>query len=100
MQGAVPGEPSFSSSRATEGYYALRREDDADKETVMFVVSSLKSVLKEVGAQGSGQLGSAGAATLVWAGKPQLGNAAWGASFPSERALPAGGFGSVHTPSP
>ncbi len=35
-----------------------------------------------------------------WAGKPQLGNAAWGASFPSERALPAGGFGSVHTPSP
>ena len=25
---------------------------------------------------------------------------AWGASFPSERALPAGGFGSVHTPSP
>ena len=27
-------------------------------------------------------------------------NAAWGASFPSERALPAGGFGSVHTPSP
>ena len=29
-----------------------------------------------------------------------LGNAAWGASFPSERALPAGGFGSVHTPSP
>ena len=37
---------------------------------------------------------------LVWAGKHQLGNAAWGASFPSERALPAGGFGSVHTPSP
>ena len=35
-----------------------------------------------------------------WAGKPQLGNAAWGASFPSERALPAGGFRSVHTPSP
>src|SRR5574340_1522635 len=34
---------------------------------------------------------------LVWAGKHQLGNAAWGASFPSERALPAGGFGSVHT---
>ncbi|XP_070646629.1 serine hydrolase-like protein 2 isoform X3 [Bos indicus] len=33
--------------KATEGYYALRREDDADKETVMFVVSSLKSVLKE-----------------------------------------------------
>ena len=32
--------------------------------------------------------------------KHQLGNAAWGASFPSERALPAGGFGSVHTPSP
>ena len=37
---------------------------------------------------------------LVWAGKHQLGHAAWGASFPSERALPAGGFGSVHTPSP
>ena len=37
---------------------------------------------------------------LVWAGKHQLGNAAWGVSFPSERALPAGGFGSVHTPSP
>ena len=37
---------------------------------------------------------------LVWAGKHQLGNAAWSASFPSERALPAGGFGSVHTPSP
>ena len=35
-----------------------------------------------------------------WAGKPHLGNAAWGAPFPSERALPAGGFGSVHTPSP
>ena len=28
------------------------------------------------------------------------GNAAWGAPFPSERALPAGGFGSVHTPAP
>ena len=67
MQGAVPGEPSFSSSRATEGRYALRREDDTDRETVMFVVSSLKSVLKEVGAQGSGQLGSAGAARLPWA---------------------------------
>ena len=26
----------------------------------------------------------------------ELGNAAWGASFPSKRALPAGGFGSVH----
>src|SRR5574340_1713826 len=37
---------------------------------------------------------------LVWAGKHQLGNAAWGFPFPSERALPAGGFGSVHTPSP
>src|SRR5574341_1231715 len=33
---------------------------------------------------------------LVWVGKHQLGNAAWGASFPSERALPAGAFGSVH----
>ena len=33
---------------------------------------------------------------LVWAGKHQLGNAAWGASFPSERALPEGGFDSVH----
>ena len=26
---------------------------------------------------------------LDWAGKHQLGNAAWGASFPSERPLPA-----------
>ncbi|XP_055422112.1 serine hydrolase-like protein isoform X2 [Bubalus kerabau] len=33
--------------KATEGRYALRREDDTDRETVMFVVSSLKSVLKE-----------------------------------------------------
>ena len=30
----------------------------------------------------------------------EIKDAAWGASFPSERALPAGGFGSVHTPSP
>ena len=37
---------------------------------------------------------------LVWTGKQQLGNAAWGASFPSERALLAVGFGSLHSPSP
>ena len=37
---------------------------------------------------------------LVWAGKHQLGKAAWGASFPSERALLPGGFGSLHSPSP
>ena len=32
----------------------------------------------------------------VGTGKHQLGNAAWGASFPSERALPEGGFGIVN----
>ena len=37
---------------------------------------------------------------LVWAGKHQLGNEAWGPSFPSEGALLAGGFGSLHSPSP
>ena len=37
---------------------------------------------------------------LVWAGKHQLGKAAWGASFPSERALLAAGFGSLHSTSP
>lgn len=67
MQGLVPSEPPFSSSRATEGYYAVRRENDANRESIMFVTSSLKSVLKEVGVQGSGQLGSGGAARLPWA---------------------------------
>lgn len=64
MQGVVPGEPSFSSYRATEGYYAIRRENDGNREPMMFVSSSLKSVLKEVCAQGSGQLGSAGTPRL------------------------------------
>ena len=39
-------------------------------------------------------------AALSLGGEAPAWNAAWGASFPSERALPAGGFGSVHTPSP
>uniref|UniRef100_A0AC11AT40 Serine hydrolase like 2 n=1 Tax=Ovis aries TaxID=9940 RepID=A0AC11AT40_SHEEP len=33
--------------KATEGYYALRRENDGNREPMMFVSSSLKSVLKE-----------------------------------------------------
>ncbi|KAM9684512.1 serine hydrolase-like protein 2 isoform 2-T2 [Dama dama] len=33
--------------KATEGYYAVRRENDADRESIMFGTSSLKSVLKE-----------------------------------------------------
>uniref|UniRef100_A0A8C2N657 Serine hydrolase like 2 n=1 Tax=Capra hircus TaxID=9925 RepID=A0A8C2N657_CAPHI len=33
--------------KATEGYYAIRRENDGNREPMMFVSSSLKSVLKE-----------------------------------------------------
>ncbi|XP_040089101.1 serine hydrolase-like protein 2 isoform X1 [Oryx dammah] len=33
--------------KATEGYYAVRRENDGNREPMMFVSSSLKSVLKE-----------------------------------------------------
>ena len=39
-------------------------------------------------------------AALSLGGEAPAWESAWGASFPSERALPAGGFGSVHTPSP
>lgn len=77
MQGLVPGESSFSSSRATEGYYAVRRENDADRESLMFGTSSLKSVLKEVGVQGSGELGSGGAARLPWAPSLHLFSCTW-----------------------
>ena len=77
MQGLVPGESSFSSSRATEGYYAVRRENDADRESLMFGTSSLKSVLKEVGVQGSGELGSGGAARLPWAPPLHLFSCTW-----------------------
>ena len=37
---------------------------------------------------------------LVWAAKQALGNAALGALFARQRALLAGGFGSLHTPGP
>ncbi|XP_043296817.1 serine hydrolase-like protein 2 isoform X2 [Cervus canadensis] len=33
--------------KATEGYYALRRENDANRESIMFGTNSLKSVLRE-----------------------------------------------------
>ncbi|XP_055251817.1 serine hydrolase-like protein 2 isoform X1 [Moschus berezovskii] len=33
--------------KATEGYYAVRRVNDTDRELMVFVTSSLKSVLKE-----------------------------------------------------
>ncbi|XP_052495988.1 serine hydrolase-like protein 2 [Budorcas taxicolor] len=33
--------------KATEGYYAIRRENDGNREPMMFVSSSLKSVLKQ-----------------------------------------------------
>ncbi|XP_024593187.1 serine hydrolase-like protein [Neophocaena asiaeorientalis asiaeorientalis] len=34
-------------SRATQGFYDLRRENDANTELVLFVTSSLRSTLKE-----------------------------------------------------
>ena len=37
---------------------------------------------------------------LVWAAKQALGNAALGALCARQRALLAGGFGSLHTPGP
>ena len=37
---------------------------------------------------------------LVWGDKQPLGNAALGALFAGQRALLAGGFGSLHTPGP
>ena len=39
-------------------------------------------------------------AALSLGGEAPAWECSLGASFPSERALPAGGFGSVHTPSP
>ena len=55
--------------------------------------------------EGAPPIGNAGTAQLQAYALSLGGEApAWecslGASFPSERALPAGGFGSVHTPSP
>ena len=49
MQEVVPGEPVFSFPRATQGYYDVRRENDANMELMLFVTNSLRSILKEVG---------------------------------------------------
>ena len=63
-------------------------------------VRALKSGAKKPGEVAAAQMALADEAETEAGKYLLLGNAAWGASFPSERALPAGGFGSVHTPSP
>src|SRR5574337_2003189 len=83
---------------------ASRREDSSTEGPVWQAVSGHKrsntlAVELPPQARGTGTL-IPSVRRLGWAGKHQLGNAAWGASFPSERALPARRFGSVHTPSP
>ena len=91
---------SFSISPSNEhpGLISCRM----DMLDLLAVQGTLKSLLQHHSSKASILRCSAffSVRRLVWAGKHQLGNAAWGASFPSERALPAGGFGSVHTPSP
>ncbi|KAK2121029.1 hypothetical protein P7K49_002415 [Saguinus oedipus] len=42
-----PNNPNYSLSRAVHGYYNVRRENDADKEPFSFIISMLKSTLKE-----------------------------------------------------
>lgn len=44
-------------SRAAQGFYNVRRENDADKEPMQFVTSTLRSILQEVGARGLGRPG-------------------------------------------
>ena len=97
-------EPKRPGEARTAHPPASRREDSSREGPVWQALSGHKrsntlAVELPPQARGTGTL-IRSVRRLVWAGKPQLGNAAWGASFPSERALPAGGFGSVHTPSP
>lgn len=40
----------LSLSRAMQGYFNVRREDDTNKSIITFVTDTLKSILKEVGA--------------------------------------------------
>ena len=97
-------EPKRPGEARTAHPPASRREDSSREGPVWQALSGHKrsntlAVELPPQARGTGTL-IPSVRRLVWAGKHQLGNAAWGASFPSERALPAGGFGSVHTPSP
>src|SRR5574337_1094675 len=97
-------EPKRTGEARTAHPPASRRQDSSREGPVWQVLSGHKrsntlAVELPPQARGTGTL-IPSVRRLVWAGKPQLGNAAWGASFPSERALPAGGVGSVHTPSP
>lgn len=51
-----------------QGFYNVRRENDADKEALNLATDILKSVLKEVGVRGSARLGVSRVLTqaLVW----------------------------------
>lgn len=51
--------------RANQGYHGVT-ENTANKETLCFMIDKLKSVLKEVRAGGSGQLGSRRGASGTW----------------------------------
>lgn len=55
-QDAELGVANFSLPRALQGYYDVRRVNDADKEPVLFMVDTLKSILKEVRCVAPGRL--------------------------------------------
>jgi len=44
--------------KAIQGYYNVRRENDSDRNVLLFVMDTLQSVLKEVGARGSARVRS------------------------------------------
>lgn len=48
-----PNNPNSSLSRAVHGYFDVRRENYSDKESLSFMIHTLKSTLKEV-RRGSG----------------------------------------------
>lgn len=43
-----PNNPNSSLSRAVHGYFDVRRENYSDKESLSFMIHTLKSTLKEV----------------------------------------------------
>src|SRR5574341_819959 len=86
-------EPKRPGEARTAHPPASRREDSSREGPVWQALSGHKrsntlAVELPPQARGTGTL-IPSVRRLVWAGKHQLGNAAWGASFPSERFLPA-----------
>jgi hypothetical protein len=56
--------PNVSLPRARQGYYDVRRENDADKAPLLFMLDTMRATLKEVRYAVPGH-------HLLWAASPQ-----------------------------